>query len=142
MINGMRLFSTALAALCVGALGWIKVNLRARRDRVLCCISTVQCLAGDDAVDFCRKSAVFHQADGGDSPVRMFWKASSTLLASRAEVSMKDRLFSPEHVSLMPDVEKLVNTLANCLASSVGTALRCRKSLLFPTSMMTIFESA
>lgn len=28
-------------------------------------------------------------------PVRMFWKASSTLLASRAEVSMKERLFSP-----------------------------------------------
>lgn len=28
-------------------------------------------------------------------PVRMFWKASSTLLASRAEVSIKDRLFSP-----------------------------------------------
>jgi hypothetical protein len=26
----------------------------------------------------------------------MFWKASSTLLASRAEVSMKERLFSPE----------------------------------------------
>jgi len=47
--------STTLAALCIGALGWIKVNLRARRDRVLRCISTVQCLAGDDAVDFCRK---------------------------------------------------------------------------------------
>src|ERR1700733_12798112 len=55
--------STTLAALCVGALGWIKVNLRARRDRVLRCISTVQCLAGDDAVDFCRKSAVFRKAD-------------------------------------------------------------------------------
>jgi hypothetical protein len=106
VINGMTVVSTALAALCVGALGWIKVNLRARRDRVLCCISTVQCLAGDDAVDFWRKSAVFRQADGGDSPVRMFWKASSTLLASRAEVSMKDRLFSPEHFSLMVDVEE------------------------------------
>ena len=31
----------------------------------------------------------------GVIPVRIFWKASSTLLASRAEVSMKDRLFSP-----------------------------------------------
>jgi hypothetical protein len=135
--------STTLAALCVGALGWIKVNLRARRDRVLRCISTVQCFAGDDAVDFCRKSAVFRKAGWwGDSPVRMFWKASSTLLASRAEVSMKDRLFSPEHVSVMPNVYDLLNALANCLASSVGTALRCRKSLLFPTSMMTIFESA
>ena len=28
-------------------------------------------------------------------PVRMFWKASSTLLASKADVSMNDRLFSP-----------------------------------------------
>jgi len=45
--------------------------------------------------------------DGRDWPVRMFWKASSTLLASRAEVSIKDRLFSPEHVSLMSDVEKV-----------------------------------
>ena len=57
--------STTLAALCVGALGWIEVNLRARRDWVLRCISTVQCLAGDDAVDFCRKSAVICKADGG-----------------------------------------------------------------------------
>lgn len=32
--------------------------------------------------------------------------------------------------------------LANALASSVGTALRCRKSLLLPTSMMTMFASA
>ena len=32
--------------------------------------------------------------------------------------------------------------LANCLASSVGTARRCLKSLLFPTSMITMFESA
>jgi hypothetical protein len=32
---------------------------------------------------------------GEEIPVRMFWNASSTLLASRAEVSMKERLFSP-----------------------------------------------
>jgi hypothetical protein len=31
----------------------------------------------------------------GYIPVRIFWKASSTLLASRAEVSIKERLFSP-----------------------------------------------
>lgn len=31
----------------------------------------------------------------------MFWKASSTLLASKADVSMKERLFSPaESVSI------------------------------------------
>lgn len=35
----------------------------------------------------------------GIAPVRMFWKASSTLLASRAEVSMKERLFSPAATS-------------------------------------------
>lgn len=31
----------------------------------------------------------------GQVPVKMFWNASSTLLASRADVSMKDRWFSP-----------------------------------------------
>lgn len=42
-----------------------------------------------------------------DAPVRMFWKASSTLLASRAEVSIKDRWFSPARgfrsVGLIPE---------------------------------------
>jgi hypothetical protein len=32
---------------------------------------------------------------GGFIPVNIFWKASSTLLASRAEVSINERLFSP-----------------------------------------------
>ena len=32
-------------------------------------------------------------------PVRMFWNASSTLLASKAEVSMNERLLSPAPVS-------------------------------------------
>src|SRR5947209_16367986 len=62
-INGYAVVSTTLAALCVGALRWIKVNLRARGDRVLGCISTVQCLTRDDAVDFCIKSAVFRKVD-------------------------------------------------------------------------------
>lgn len=35
------------------------------------------------------------ESEGAGVPVRMFWKASSTLLASKADVSMKDRLFSP-----------------------------------------------
>lgn len=35
-------------------------------------------------------------------PVKMFWKASSTLLASRAEVSMNDKLFSPMLRSARP----------------------------------------
>ena len=81
-------------------------------------------------------------------PVRMFWKASSTLLASRADVSMKERLLSPakrEKVSQQSSgAEKggRVCILANCLASSVGTARRCLKSLLLPTSMMTMLLSA
>ena len=33
-------------------------------------------------------------------PVRMFWNASSTLLASNAEVSIKERLFSPRLISV------------------------------------------
>lgn len=41
-----------------------------------------------------------------------------------------------------PPGEHKENILANCLASSVGTARRCLKSLLFPTSMMTMLESA
>lgn len=33
----------------------------------------------------------------------MFWKASSTLLASRAEVSIKDRWFSPANATISKD---------------------------------------
>ena len=36
---------------------------------------------------------------GVEIPVRMFWNASSTLLASSAEVSMNERLLSPAPVS-------------------------------------------
>ena len=46
-------------------------------------------------------------------PVRMFWKASSTLLASSAEVSMKERLFSPavcKSVKGSPSAVRLVHT--------------------------------
>jgi len=60
------------------------------------------------------------------APVKMVWKACSTLVESRADVSIKDRL----RCSAYP------------LASSVGTARRCRKSLLLPTSMITILWSA
>jgi hypothetical protein len=46
-------------------------------------------------------------------PVRMFWKASSTLLASRAEVSIKERLFSPtegKSARGSPSAERLLHT--------------------------------
>lgn len=84
-------------------------------------------------------------------PVRMFWKASSTLLASKADVSMKERLLSPGECQLTSSLSNYLDNcqchrvrhvLANCLASSVGTARRCLKSLLLPTSMMTMLESA
>ena len=51
------------------------------------------------------------------SPVRMLWKAVSTLVESKADVSMKLKLFFS----------------ANAFASSVGTARRWRRSDLFPT---------
>lgn len=93
----------------------------------------------------CRDVDESWEAD--DQPVRIFWKASSTLLASRAEVSMNDRLLSPALPSAHSNVPRSLltvgyNLLANCFASSVGTALRCLKSLLFPTSIITIFASA
>ena len=82
---------------------------------------------------------------GVEIPVRMFWNASSTLLASKADVSMNERLLSPAPCQpLVSDPVKRCRQyeLANCLASSVGTALKCLKSLLFPTNMITIFASA
>lgn len=65
-------------------------------------VTALQSLAGDDTVDLCKEGQ--RQEAGawvrGESvPVRMFWKASSTLLASRADVSMKERLFSPVGIS-------------------------------------------
>lgn len=50
------------------------------------------------------------QVDGATrlcSPVRMFWNASSTLLASKADVSMNDKRFSPMEQSIsarLPDI--------------------------------------
>jgi hypothetical protein len=62
----------------------------------------VEGLGGDDAVDFCVRGvstiglALGWRVSRGDAlPVRMFWNASSTFEASSAEVSMKERLFSP-----------------------------------------------
>lgn len=79
-------------------------------------------------------------------PVKIRWKDNSTLVASSAEVSINERPFSAislkhEHFSFST-IFLMDHLPANCLASSVGTALKCLKSLLFPTSMITIFESA
>ena len=86
------------------------------------------------------------RADVRYTPVRMVWNADSTFDASSADVSMKDRPFSAVRVRRMSEVALHENDEgygpANAFASSVGTARRCFKSLLFPTSMMTMFESA
>ena len=76
-------------------------------------------------------------------PVRIVWKADSTFDASSADVSMKDRLFSARSngYSSGREVEARY-VLAKVFASSVGTARRCFKSLLLPTNMITMFESA
>ena len=60
------------------------------------------------------------------SPVRMLWNAVSTLVESRAEVSINESWLDS----------------AKDLASSVGTALRCLRSDLLPTSMITMLASA
>lgn len=58
--------------------------------------------------------------------VNIRWKACSTFVASRAEVSINE---SPSFSQ-------------NAFPSSVWTALKWRRSLLFPTSIMTILLSA
>lgn len=39
-----------------------------------------------------------------DVPVRIFWKASSTLLASKADVSMNERLLSSGVLKCQPTI--------------------------------------
>ena len=66
---------------------------------ILSRIPAVQRFARYDPVDLCSFRQLELYNDGGlyVIPVKMFWKASSTLLASRAEVSINDRLFSPTY---------------------------------------------
>lgn len=107
-------------------------------------------LAGYDAVDLYYRGSVTSSRNVGEVlvPVRMFWNASSTLLASRADVSMKERWFSPGfqlsafRTRRCRGQREAGDILAKALASSVGTARRCLKSLLLPTSMMTMLLSA
>ena len=70
--------------------------------------------------------------------------ASDTLEDSKAEVSMNNNPFwavkKSAHTTQSEGAES--NPHAKAAASSVGTALRCFKSLLLPTNMMTMFESA
>lgn len=115
----------AAATLCRRVLGRLaERDVCACANRGLRTVAAVEGLAGHDAVDLCGREALASLSlilclglclwpvlvacacglclwpvpplgSGSHVPVRMFWNASSTLLASRAEVSMKDRWFSP-----------------------------------------------
>lgn len=108
-------------------------------------LETIRYMSGRHQVDkyiVDNKSDVYY----GNLPLRIVWNADSTFEASSAEVSMNDNPFSAASIAqsdhkAQKEREKS-NELANALASSVGTALRCFKSLLLPTSMITMFVSA
>ena len=94
----LGLTATALLRFRIGRVG--DVQHFTLTNRVLASVTLVESFAGYDTVDLCSRRAVRVQASAlgkglNDVPVRMFWNANSTLLASRAEVSMKERLFSP-----------------------------------------------
>lgn len=99
--KGVARCLTALAALGSLVIGrFAERNVGAGADRSLGTIAAVESLGGDDAVDLCAivsTQSTFLKLDkiSVALPVKMFWKASSTLLASKAEVSMKERWFSP-----------------------------------------------
>ena len=101
LIRPARSSLTALSGLGVGVLGFADLQCLAGPDRVWRRVAGVEHLTRDDPVDLC--VAVSNPETSQDSrlssrvlPARMFWKASSTLLASSAEVSMNERLFSPD----------------------------------------------
>jgi len=97
-VSGSIVHLAALARLCVavGRLGQGNTDRGTATGTALLAPALIESLAGNDAVDFwsmCEMRSLYWNIKC--IPVRMFWKASSTLLASKAEVSMKERLFSP-----------------------------------------------
>lgn len=83
--------------------------------------------------------------DSSSAPARMVWNADSTFEASRADVSMNERSFSAVEGEIgryLCSEDEQPDEPAKAFASSVGTARRCFRSLLFPTSMTMIFASA
>ena len=85
----------AVRLLLVSVARRANVDLCAGVDAWLWTFVVIESFARHNSVDFCKESAGSSQFPVPYLPVKMFWKASSTLLASRAEVSMKERLFSP-----------------------------------------------
>lgn len=98
-VSGSFVHLAALARLCVtvGGLGQGDADRGTTSGAALLAFALIESLAGNNAVDFWNMRKTKSRQRSIDCiPVRMFWKASSTLLASRAEVSMNERLFSPE----------------------------------------------
>lgn len=95
--------ATFAALVCALICCLAKGNVRTSTDVGLCRVAVVEGFLGDDSVDFwqaelvtaCQPRLQPEEKQLEYLPVRMFWKASSTLLASSAEVSIKERLFSP-----------------------------------------------
>lgn len=77
-------------------------DLAALAERILSGFAVVEGLARDNAINLWRLISGRNPGSRTveNKPVRIFWKASSTLLASRADVSMKERLLSPARVSI------------------------------------------
>jgi hypothetical protein len=88
--------AASLLCFCVGRFADLE-DFAFAAEHILAAFALVEGLARYDAVDLCKLiRGVFHMRGRYvNAPVRMFWKASSTLLASKADVSMKERLFSP-----------------------------------------------
>ena len=92
----VHLAALAGFGVAVGWLGQGDTDRGTTTGAALLALALIESLAGNDAVDFCStREKESWQSSMEVVPVRMFWKASSTLLASRAEVSMNERLFSP-----------------------------------------------
>jgi hypothetical protein len=96
LVRQMPLAATTLLCTVVCGFGDLE-DLALARWHGTASFTLVEGFAGDNAVDLCvyRLGQLLNSKPNQIIPVRMFWKASSTLLASRAEVSMKDKLFSP-----------------------------------------------
>ncbi len=75
-------------------------------------------------------------------PVRIVWNACSTLVESKADVSIKDTPFFSKIINKKKIIPIKIFLPENAFASSLGTERKCRKSDLLPTSEITIFESA
>ena len=74
--------------------------------------------------------------------MRIVWNACSTFVESNADVSINDTPFFSINHKIYENEFILIYIPENAFASSLGTERKCLKSDLFPTSEITILESA